>query len=52
MNVSWPTNGSVISLNASEENGASSAASRSILVSSLAFGSRPSIGGTSKGDGR
>ena len=52
MNVSWPTNGSVISLNASAENGASSAAGRSTSVSSFAFGSMPVIAGTSSGDGR
>jgi hypothetical protein len=52
MNVSCPTNGSVISLNASAANGALSDAGRSISVSSFAFGSRPVIGGTSSGDGR
>jgi hypothetical protein len=39
-------------LNASAANGASSAAGRSISVSSFAFGSRPMMGGTSMGDGR
>ena len=39
-------------LNASAENGASSAAGRSMSVSSFLLGSRPAIEGTSSGDGR
>ena len=52
MNVSRPTNGSVMILNASAENGAASSAGRSTGVSSARRGSRPTMGGTSPGDGR
>ena len=52
MNVSWPTNGSVMILKASAANGASSAAGRSTMVSGPLFGSNPLMAGTSTGDGR
>ncbi len=52
MKASWPTNGSVMILNASAENGAESDASRSTWVSSALRGSRPMTGGMSTGDGR
>ncbi len=52
MNVSWPTNGSVMILNASPENGASSAAGRSTSVGSVLAGSTRSSAGMSTGDGR
>src|SRR4249919_33799 len=51
-NVNWPTNGSVMILNASAENGASSDAGRSMIVSSALSGSMPAMDGTSSGDGR
>ena len=52
MNVSCPTNGSVMILKPSAENGASSAAGRSTTASGPLFGSNPMMGGTSMGDGR
>ena len=52
MNVSWPTNGSVMILNASPAKGASSDAGRSIWAPSGEFGSMPIIAGISSGDGR
>ena len=51
MNESWPTNGSVMILNASAENGASSDAGRSSCCSVLP-GTRPTIEGMSIGAGR
>ena len=52
MKASWPTNGSVMILKASAENGASSDAGRSTCVSSALRGSRPMTGGMSSGEGR
>ena len=49
-NVKRPTNGSVITLNANEANGASSSAGRS--VSSSVLGLIPLIAGTSSGEGK
>ncbi len=49
MKVSVPTNGSVMILNASAENGALSLVSRTW---SSPFGPLPCTGGTSIGDGR
>ncbi len=52
MKVSCPTNGSVMILNASALNGASSDAGRSISTSGPLSGSNPMIAGTSSGEGR
>ena len=52
MNVSWPTNGSVMILNASAANGFVSSAGRSIGVSSALSIDTPWIAGMSIGDGR
>ena len=48
--ISWPTNGSVMILNASAENFSSSAARRSVAL--VVFVSAPRTGGMSTGDGR
>ena len=52
MNVSWPTNGSVMILKPSAANGASSLAGRSSIASVPLSGLKPLIAGTSTGDGR
>ena len=48
--MSLPTNGSVMTLNASAANGSFRSADR--VISSPPFGSMPVTGGTSTGDGR
>ena len=52
MNASWPTNGSVMILNASAENGASSDAGPLDLLLGACPGTRPTTDGMSIGDGR